>query len=74
MKEYQNLSLNVYTCIFSRMLEQKELIFVFKCQDDHDESDEIDKFFTSPSETNWSNLFLQKTDNSTKKRRKLSSE
>ncbi|CAG8595230.1 5796_t:CDS:10, partial [Ambispora gerdemannii] len=42
--------------------------------DDHDESDEIDKFFTSPSETKLPNLFSQKMDNSTKKRRKLSSE
>ncbi|CAG8650922.1 3215_t:CDS:10, partial [Ambispora leptoticha] len=51
--------------------------FIFeqnKPKDDHDESDEIDKFFKSPSETKSSNLFSQKTDNSTKKRRKLSSE
>ncbi|CAG8653501.1 11564_t:CDS:2, partial [Paraglomus brasilianum] len=34
----------------------------------------IDKFFKSSSETKLSNLFSQKTDNSTKKRRKLSSE
>ncbi|CAI2195207.1 12335_t:CDS:2, partial [Funneliformis geosporum] len=39
-----------------------------------DESDDIDKFFKSPSERKSSNLFSQKTDNSTKKRRKSSNE
>ncbi|CAB4445962.1 unnamed protein product [Rhizophagus irregularis] len=41
---------------------------------DHDESDKIDNFFKSFSEKKSSSLFLQKTDNSAKKRRKPSNE
>ncbi|CAG8698731.1 5870_t:CDS:2, partial [Funneliformis mosseae] len=51
--------------------------FIFeqdKPKDDHDESDEIDNFFKSPSEKKSSNLFLQKKDNSAKKQQKSSNE
>ncbi|PKY41644.1 hypothetical protein RhiirA4_416823 [Rhizophagus irregularis] len=63
-----------WTRRFIRAVQERNEKIDLKTKDDHDESDEVDNFFKSPSEKKSSNLFLQKKDNSAKKQQKSSNE